>query len=54
MISLILKLTSSRIAKSSVDFDNLNENSFVLGAIDGNHISIIASKINPRSYYNCK
>jgi hypothetical protein len=51
---VIPKLTSSRIAKISVDFESLHGISLILDTIDGSHISIIALKVNPKSYYSCK
>ena len=46
---VISKLTSSRIAKISVDFENLHGIPLILGTIDGNHIPIIAPKVDPKS-----
>jgi hypothetical protein len=44
-------LTSPRIAKISADFESLHGIPLVFGAIEESRISIIAPKVNPKSYY---
>lgn len=51
---VIPKLTPTRIAQISVEFEALHGISYIKGTIDGSHISIVALKIDPKSYYYCK
>jgi hypothetical protein len=47
------KLIKDKIKKITFSFESLHEIPYILGARDGNHIPIIAPKVNPKSY-NCQ
>jgi hypothetical protein len=48
---VILKLTRNKIKKITIDFKCLHGIPYILGAIDGNHLLVIAPKVDPKSYY---
>jgi len=48
---VIPKLTKDKIKKIIVGFESLHGIPYILGAIDGNHIPIVAPKVDPKSYY---
>ncbi len=48
---VILKLTRNKIKKITIGFECLHEIPYILGAIDGNHVLVIAPKVDPKSYY---
>ncbi len=45
------KLTKDKIKKIIVGFENLHKIPYILGAINGNRIPIVAPKVDPKSYY---
>jgi hypothetical protein len=47
---VILKLFFKKIKKIIASFESLHVILYILGAINANHIPIIASEIDPRSY----
>jgi hypothetical protein len=48
---VIPKLTRDKIKEIIVGFENLHGIPYILGAIDGNHIPIVAPKVDPKSHY---
>jgi len=48
---VIPKLTRNKIKEITIGFECLHEIPYILGAIDGNHVPIIAPKGDPKSYY---
>jgi hypothetical protein len=48
---VIPKLTKDKIKEIIVGFESLHVIPYILGAIDGNHIPIVAPKVDPKSYY---
>jgi hypothetical protein len=48
---MILKLTRNKILKITIGFECLHGIPYILGAIDVNHVLVIAPKVDPRSYY---
>ena len=40
--------------KFAREFENLQGISYVVGAVDGSHIPIVASRFHVANYYNCK
>jgi hypothetical protein len=48
---VILKLSRNKIKKITICFECLHEIPYILGAIDGNHVLVIAPKVDPKSYY---
>jgi hypothetical protein len=47
---VILKLTRNKIKKINIRFECLHEIPYIMGAIDGNHVLVIAPKVDPKSY----
>ncbi len=48
---VIHKLTRKKIKEITIGFESLHGIPYILGAIDGNHIPIVALKVDPKSYY---
>jgi len=48
---VISKLTKNKIKEITTSFDCLCEIPYILGAINGSHVPIIAPKVDPKSYY---
>ncbi len=48
---MIPKLTKDKIKKIIVGFESLHGIPYILGAIDGSHIPIVALKVDQKSYY---
>ncbi len=48
---VILKLTRNKIKKITIGFECLHGIAYILGAIDDNHVLVIALKVDPKSYY---
>jgi hypothetical protein len=44
-------LTRNKILKITIGFECLHGIPYILGAIDVNHVLVIAPKVDPRSYY---
>ncbi len=51
---VIPKLTRNKIKEITIDFESLHGIPYILGAIDGNHIPIVAPKVDPKSHYSQK
>jgi len=50
--SLVFKKPALHWMKQiSIDFESLHRIPYIIGAIDGSHIPIIAPKVDPTSYY---
>jgi hypothetical protein len=47
----IPKLTKDNIKEITISFKSLHGIPYILGAIDGSHIPIVALKVDPKSYY---
>ncbi|MCO5594440.1 hypothetical protein L7F22_048470 [Adiantum nelumboides] len=47
-------LDAGRMEEIASSFEALRDNPFVIGAVDGSHIPIIAPKESPADFYNCK
>jgi hypothetical protein len=50
---VIPKLTKYKIKEINSSFESLHGIPYILGVLDGNHIPIIAPKVDPKSY-NCQ
>jgi len=48
---VIPKLTRNKIKEITLCFESLHGIPYILGAIDGNHIPIVAPKVDPKSHY---
>jgi hypothetical protein len=48
---MIFKLTRNKIKKITIGFECLHGILYILGAINGNHVLVIAPKVDPKSYY---
>jgi len=48
---VILKLTKDKMKEIIIGFESLHGIPYILGAINGSHISIVALEVNPKSYY---
>ncbi len=48
---MILKLTRNKIKESTTSFECLHGIPYILGAIGGSHVPIIAPKVDPKLYY---
>jgi hypothetical protein len=48
---VIPKLTKTKIKEITTGFERLYEIPYILGAINGSHVPIIAPKVDPKSYY---
>jgi hypothetical protein len=48
---VIPKLTRNKIKEINVGFESLDGIPYILGAIDGNHIPIVAPMVDPKSHY---
>jgi hypothetical protein len=48
---VIPKLTRDIIKEIIVGFESMHGIPYILGSIDGNHIPIVAPKVDPKSYY---
>jgi hypothetical protein len=48
---MIPKLTKNKIKGIIVGFESLHGIPYILGAIDGSHILIVAPKLDPKPYY---
>ncbi len=48
---VIPKSTRNKIKKITIGFEHLHGNPYILGAMDGSHVPIIAPKVDPKSYY---
>jgi hypothetical protein len=51
---MIHKLIKNKIKEITTSFERLYEIPYILGAINGSHVPIIAPKVNPKSYYRWK
>ena len=51
---IFVKLTKQRIEVMASEFKELRGIPYIIGAVDGSHIPIIAPEVDPRSYYCCK
>ncbi len=47
---VIPKLTRDKIKEIIIGFESLHGIPYILGAIDGNHLPIVAPKVDPKSY----
>jgi hypothetical protein len=45
---VILKLTKDKIKEITYSFESLHRIPYILSAIDGSHISIVAPKVDPK------
>jgi hypothetical protein len=48
---VIPKLIKNKIKQITISFESLHGIPYIIGAINGNHIPIVAPKIDPKSYY---
>jgi retron-type reverse transcriptase len=48
---VIPKLTKDKIKKITIGFESLHGIPYILGAINGSHIPIVAPKVDPKPYY---
>jgi hypothetical protein len=48
---VIPKLTKDIIKEIIFGFESVHGIPYILGSIDGNHIPIVARKVDPKSYY---
>jgi hypothetical protein len=48
---VIHKLTRKKIKEITIGFESLHGIPYILGAIHGNHIPIVAFNVDPKSYY---
>jgi hypothetical protein len=49
---VIPKLIKNKIKQIIIGFESLHGISYIIGAINGNHIPIVAPKVDPKSYYS--
>ncbi len=48
---VIPKLIRDKMKEIIIGFESLHAIPYILGAIDGSHIAIVAFEVNPKSYY---
>jgi hypothetical protein len=48
---MTLKSTRDKIKEITIGFKRLHKISYILGAINGSHMLIVAPKVDPKSYY---